>query len=114
MLLAWPCCLRGHRLSRSLPPPEHRMKIASFNINNIKRTLPNLPQPAGVAGGSRARCDLPAEGDRCGVFRRGLTLRPRLLDPRDAANLLSKKIDQQPDSRNARALRDNQHAQRDG
>lgn len=45
---------------------------------------------------------------------RPLTLRPRSLDPRDAANLFSEKIDQQPDPSNARALRDNQHAQRDG
>jgi hypothetical protein len=42
---------------------------------------------------------------------RELTPRPRLLDPWDTANVLSEEVDQQPDSSNARALRDNQHAQ---
>jgi uncharacterized protein (DUF2267 family) len=40
----------------------------------------------------------------------GLTPRPPLLDPGDAANLFGEEVDQQPDPGNAGALRDNQHA----
>ena len=43
-----------------------------------------------------------------------LLRRPRLFDTRDVADLLSEKFDQQPDPSNARAVGDNQHAQRDG
>ncbi len=42
------------------------------------------------------------------------TLRPRLRDPGDAADPLGEEVDQQPNPGNARALRDDQHAQRDG
>src|SRR5438445_5310412 len=43
-----------------------------------------------------------------------LAPRPRLLDPWDAANLLGEEVDQEPHPRNARALGDDQHVQRNG
>ena len=43
-----------------------------------------------------------------------LTPGARLLDPREMANLNCEEIDQQPDPRDARALRNDEHVERDG
>ena len=57
-------------------------------------------------------CDWMLEMD-ASVDGLGVGSVPRLFDSRNIADLLGKKVDQQPDPSNARALGNNQHAERD-